>query len=134
MMTLPLSRSNTTWSCLGSFDRSRWNAPGVTVFAASIPERARHAEMSDQRFAAVEAEEKVFGAARESDNPPRRQPLRESGREGKPDVGAAQFDPLNSRAEHRRLEAAPHGFDLRQLRHGNGPGRQRGRPRRISAA
>src|SRR5271166_4553561 len=35
-MMLPLSRTKTTWSCLGSFERSRWNAPGVTVFAASI--------------------------------------------------------------------------------------------------
>ena len=40
--------------------------------------------------------------------------------EGEAQARAAQFDPVDFRTSHHRLEAAAHRFDLRQFRHRHG--------------
>src|SRR6185312_524905 len=71
---------------------------GLAFFHA---ERPRHSQMRDQGLAAVQFEEKVFGATVHVDDAPPAEPLAEAGREGEADVFSPQFDLDDARAEHR---------------------------------
>ena len=84
-------------------------------------ERAGHSEMREQRCPVVELEQKIFGAPRQPDDPPSRQALPEAGRKWKTNVPPPHLDAFDAGAGHRRLEAAPNGFDLGQFRHADGP-------------
>ena len=73
--------------------------------------------MGDQRLAAVQGDEQIFGAARQAFDPLTRKPLAETRRERKADVAAPDLNPFNPRADHRRREPPPDRLDLRQFRH-----------------
>ena len=114
---LPLSRCSTTWSCFGSLERSRWKAPGVVVSAASTRNEPDMPRWAISVSPLVEPKQEIFRPPRRASDPPSRQALAEAGRERKADVLPPQLDLFDPRADHRRLEPAPDGLDLRQLRH-----------------
>ena len=87
--------------------------------------------MRDQRLVAVQVELEILRAASQSDDSPSLQPQLKARRKWKTDVRPAELDLVDPGAEHRGLEAASDGFDLRQFRHRDGPESRRERPRHI---
>ena len=77
--------------------------------------------MHQQHVAGIEIGHQVLGAAAETGHRAPLQPRGEIGLERKAQAGAAGLSAFDARALHRRLQAAAHGFDLGQFRHGCRP-------------
>jgi len=73
--------------------------------------------MHQQRVAGIERHEEVLAAAIDSANTRALQSPGEPGRKWPPQVGAAQFDAIDPRAAHRRVEPAADRFHLGELGH-----------------
>jgi hypothetical protein len=68
--------------------------------------------MHEEDIVVVEIGQKIFGAARQGPDAPTFQPRGEPLRKRKAQIGAALFDAGETCADHRRLQTAPHRFDL----------------------
>ena len=77
------------------------------------PPFARHAEMEDERIAAIAVDQPIFGAAVKAHHDRPRQPLAQIGRDGAAQIGTAR---LTRAFEHRR-ETANGSFDLGEFGH-----------------
>ena len=84
-------------------------------------EPARHAEVQDQRLAAVEVGEQVLRAPPERRDPAAGEPLGQPRREGPAQVGAADLGARDDAPGKHGLEAAADRLDLRQFRHAPPP-------------
>jgi demethylmenaquinone methyltransferase / 2-methoxy-6-polyprenyl-1,4-benzoquinol methylase len=90
-------------------------------FGQADEQPARHAEMHDQRVAAVEVGEKILRAPPEAEDPRPGQPRAEARRQRPAQVRAADVGGEDGAAGHDGLEAAAHRLHLRQLGHPSVP-------------
>ncbi len=97
-------------------------------------EAAAHAEMHDQRLAGIERGGEVLRPAREARDGPALEAGGEALGEGEAQVGPAQGDAAEARADQGGRQSPPHGLDLGKLRHLSRGFRVRGAraPARIS--
>ncbi len=79
----------------------------------------RHAEMKDQRVAAIGFDQPIFGAAAKAGNDGTRQPLTQVGRNRPPKIGAARLDTSQAFAEQDRLKTANGRLDFGKFGHRN---------------
>ncbi len=78
---------------------------------------SRHAEMEDQRVAAIGFNEPIFGAAGQRCDGRASQPLPQIDRNGEAEIRAACLDTGQNRALQNRPKASDSGFDFGQFRH-----------------
>jgi hypothetical protein len=79
--------------------------------------RPAHPKMHDEQVRVVQLGDEIFGPPSEPDDMPSLQALRKPLRQGKAQVRAPLLDLRETGADHRRLEAAAHGFDFGQFGH-----------------
>ena len=78
---------------------------------------ARHAEMKDERVAAIRIDQPVFRASTKPGDLRAGQPLSQIHRERPAQVRASRFNARDSPALEDALEATNGGLDFRKLRH-----------------
>ena len=86
-------------------------------FARVDPPMARHAEVKNQRIAAIGIDQPVFGPPAQADNPRTGQPLAEVDRQGVTKVGPPRLDPFDATAVEDMGEATDSCFDFGKFRH-----------------
>src|SRR3546814_1956050 len=92
---------------VGGADRFRRNPPA-----------AGHAEVEDQRIAAIGVDQAVFGAPPQPCHARAGHPLSQVGRYRPPQFGAARLHPDERLAFQHRTQPADGGFDFGKLGHG----------------